>query len=177
MKLNNLTVVILKSHINHKESGFTLIELIVVLIVVTILSAVSLPMFLAQTARARQTEAETNLAAVNRAQQVFRLENPTFGTIAELGTSGSISISPGDYYTYVDGAAPTPIIAYINAVAQTVPKDYSDDIKNYQAAVNQNSVTGDFSSIICRSTNPTADDAAADPNASFCLGGEELGSK
>lgn len=177
MKFNNLYLLIIKSNINSEQNGFTIIELLIVLIIISILSVVGIPQFLAQTARARQTEAETNLAAINRAQQVYRLENATFGTIAELGTSGSISLSPGDYYTYTEGAAPTPIIAYINALAQIVPKDYSDDIKNYQAAVNQNSVTGDFSSIICRSSNPTADDAAADPSASSCIGGEELGKK
>ena len=177
MKFSNLYLLIIKSNINSEQNGFTIIELLIVIIILSILSVVGIPQFLAQTARARQTEAETNLGAINRAQQVYRLENPDFGTISELQTAGSISIVvPGDYYNYVD-VANGPAAAQINAEAIAAPKDYTADIRNYQAAVNQNSVTGDFSSIICRSSNPTADDAAADPSASSCIGGEELGTK
>ena len=157
------------------EGGFTLIELLVVVIIIGVLSAVALPQFLSQAARARQSEAEVTLGALNRAQQVYRLENPDFGQITDLQTAGSVSISvPGDYYNYVD-VANGPAAAQINAEALSAPKDYTADIRNYQAGVAQDSTTGAFSSVICRSPNPTTDTAAAAADALSCSVGDEVG--
>jgi type IV pilus assembly protein PilA len=69
------------------SEGFTLIELLVVIIIIGILSAIALPSFLSQAAKAKQTEAKSFVGAVNRAQQAFRMENQQFagnGNIADL---------------------------------------------------------------------------------------------
>ena len=49
-------------HLNHKQSekGFTLVELLVVIIIIGILAAIALPNFLNQSAKAKQTEARTD---------------------------------------------------------------------------------------------------------------------
>jgi type IV pilus assembly protein PilA len=82
-----------------ENEGFTLIELLVVIIIIGILSAIALPSFLSQAAKAKQTEAKTFVGAVNRGQQAFRMENTTFTTdIAAL----QISVpSTSEYYNYV----------------------------------------------------------------------------
>ncbi|MDM7325712.1 MAG: type IV pilin-like G/H family protein [Thermosynechococcus sp. Uc] len=65
--------------------GFTLIELLVVVIIIAILSAIALPSMLNQAIKAREAQAKTNIGAVNRAQQAYRLAHPTFtNNIANL---------------------------------------------------------------------------------------------
>ncbi|MFN4066847.1 MAG: type IV pilin-like G/H family protein [Thermosynechococcus sp.] len=67
------------------SKGFTLIELLVVVIIIAILAAIALPSMLSQATKARESQAKTNIGAVNRAQQAYRLANPTFTTdIASL---------------------------------------------------------------------------------------------
>ena len=59
-------------------SGFTLIEVLVVVIILGILASLSLPAFLSQAAKAKQTEAKGYVGAVTRAQQAYRIEKCTF---------------------------------------------------------------------------------------------------
>ena len=75
-------------HINKKrqDQGFTLIELLVVIIIIGILSAIALPAFLSQANKAKQSEAKQYIASINKGQQAYYAENPSFGTnVAILG--------------------------------------------------------------------------------------------
>ncbi|PSP17687.1 MAG: hypothetical protein BRC52_13230, partial [Cyanobacteria bacterium SW_5_48_44] len=69
--MNNSFQSQLLQHFTKKKSnaGFTLIELLVVIIIVGVLSAIALPTFLDQAGKARESEAKTNLGALNRGQQ------------------------------------------------------------------------------------------------------------
>ncbi|MDB9306653.1 type IV pilin-like G/H family protein [Nodularia spumigena CS-591/12] len=81
------------------ESGFTLIELLVVIIIIGILSAIALPSFLNQAAKARQSEAKSFVGAVNRAQQAYRIENTTFGGTYEDLEIGLPTLTENYEYT------------------------------------------------------------------------------
>jgi prepilin-type N-terminal cleavage/methylation domain-containing protein len=79
------------------QKGFTLIELLVVVVVVGILSAMAMPSFLRQSNKARQTEAETYVGAINRAQQAYHMENLEFATLTDLEMSVRTNT---DFYSY-----------------------------------------------------------------------------
>jgi prepilin-type N-terminal cleavage/methylation domain-containing protein len=129
------------------NKGFTLIELLVVVIMIGVLASISFPVLIRQVGRARQVEARNNLGIVNRAQQAFRLENPSFATIANLPVN-----TTGIYYTAVaDGPTPSATFAAHTVAAGS---NYTNDILDYSSAVAQ-TTAGVFSAIICEMNTPT----------------------
>ncbi len=79
-----------------RPDGFTLLELLVVVTIAGILSAIALPSFLNQANKARQAEAKTYVSAINRGQQAYFLEKSTFGNLTDL----ELAISSSKAYTY-----------------------------------------------------------------------------
>ncbi|MBE9202519.1 prepilin-type N-terminal cleavage/methylation domain-containing protein [Synechocystis salina LEGE 06099] len=90
----------LLSHLTNKkeEKGFTLIELLVVVIIIGVLAAIALPNLLNQVGKARMSEGKSTLGAINRGQQVYRTENPTFtNDLTKLDTKVDVT---GDFFTF-----------------------------------------------------------------------------
>lgn len=68
-----------------KQAGFTLIELMVVVVIVGILAAFAIPNFLRYRAKAMQAEARTNLAGIFVAELSFFTERKEFGNFTDIG--------------------------------------------------------------------------------------------
>lgn len=86
-----------------KNKGFTLLELLIIVIVLGILSAIAIPSLLGQVAKAKETEAKQNIATFNKYQQIYYLEKSrftdNFNALAMGNLSGSTN-SETKYYNY-----------------------------------------------------------------------------
>lgn len=84
-----------------KAKGFTLIELMIVLVVIAIIAAVAIPAYTSQIRKSRRSDAMTALGDLQLRQERYRAENPTYGTVVQVGAtaSGTSYTSPGGYYT------------------------------------------------------------------------------
>jgi type IV pilus assembly protein PilA len=60
---------------NLLQKGFTLVELMIVIVIVGILSAVAIPNFMGQTEKAKATEAKSNIAATLKQAQALYVED------------------------------------------------------------------------------------------------------
>ena len=87
-----------KKRKNVLQKGFTLVELMIVIVIVGILSAVALPNFLNQTNKARATEARTQMSAALKNAQMVVLEEGSAGTGTAL--KGKIGLADGSDFAY-----------------------------------------------------------------------------
>ena len=60
---------------SHKHSGFTLIEVIVVLVILGILASIVVPKVVSRTDQAQVVKAEQDLRAIESALQMYRVDN------------------------------------------------------------------------------------------------------
>lgn len=98
-------------------TGFSLVELLVVVVIIAILSLVAVPSYRQYSIRAQRTEAKTALLRLAANQERFYLQNNTYSAdltalgfplgISENGVY-TLNILAADTNTYQASAVPTP---------------------------------------------------------------------
>jgi type IV pilus assembly protein PilA len=90
---------------NQNESGFTLVELMVVVAIIGILSAIAVPNYQKYQAKTRQTEAKMSLTNLGALERSYAMETGTYSScIIDIGFQRTVG--SGKYYGV--GIAATP---------------------------------------------------------------------
>ncbi|MGB5258140.1 MAG: type IV pilin protein [Woeseiaceae bacterium] len=87
--------------------GITLMELMIVIVIIGILTAIAFPNYREFVARAKRTEAKSELLRIAADQEKFYLQNQRFGTLTELGYASNTISSETDTYSITVAADPS----------------------------------------------------------------------
>jgi type IV pilus assembly protein PilA len=148
------------------KNGFTLLELMIVVIITGILAAISIPAVMSQIGKARETEAKMNISSIGMAQQEYFFEKATF---ADRISNLSVSVNNG-YYSYPD----PNLISETVVKHQAIPFDaLNKNIRHYSMGVYFNSDRS-YSVKLCQSSNPSLEAEVADTPTAGCTSGTPL---
>jgi prepilin-type N-terminal cleavage/methylation domain-containing protein len=102
--------------LNRKQSGFTIVELLIVIVVIGILAALVITTFTGIQQRARNTERETDIKAIHGQLEAYYAQNGYYPTLAVVTASGGLPgldpealTPPGTGATQIDSAAATTL--------------------------------------------------------------------
>jgi len=117
----------------HKRNrkGFTLIELMIVVVIIGILAALAIPRFMRSTTKAKQSEAKQLLKQIYTMQRAYRQEQDTYtcdgltASSAAAAAFAPIGVDVGSTarYTYV-------MVAGVDAFTCTATANLDDDATN-----------------------------------------------
>lgn len=86
---------------NNKRKGFTLIEIMVVLVIIGIMAALIVPRVLGRTEDARKVAAKSDIAAIMNALKLYNLDNMRYPTgqqgLQALTSKPSVAPIPNSY--------------------------------------------------------------------------------
>ena len=78
----------------HNRRGFTLIELMIVVVIIGILAALAIPRFMKATAKAKQSEAKQILKQIYTMEHTYRQGNATYGDNGLASAHGAVFTFP-----------------------------------------------------------------------------------
>ena len=70
-----------------RKNGFTLIEMLITIAIMSIIVAIALPLYSTYVAKARQQDAKGQLMAIRQAQEIYKLQYGAYTTVT-AGLSG-----------------------------------------------------------------------------------------
>ncbi|HEY3786434.1 MAG TPA: type IV pilin protein [Steroidobacteraceae bacterium] len=125
---------IIRTHTHGRDTGFTLVELMVVVVIASILLAIAVPSYISQVRKSRRTEARNavlDLAA--REERFLSTANIYSRTPSDLGYGGAFPQAVGSGYYNVDvpaiaapAAGPPPAPAQFTVTATALGTQLKD---------------------------------------------------
>ena len=112
----------------HNRKGFTLIELMIVVVIIGILAALAIPRFMQATTKSKQSEAKQILKQVYTMQRAYRQEYGTYGDNG-LAFGGGVAGTFGDIGVDIQSSAiyTYTMVAAIDAFTCTATANLDDD--------------------------------------------------
>lgn len=112
----------------HNRKGFTLIELMIVVVIIGILAALAIPRFMKATSKAKQSEAKQLLKQIYTMEHTYRQGNNTYGDNGLTSAPGAlftfpqigVEIQASAMYTYA-------VVAGANTFTATATANIDDD--------------------------------------------------
>ena len=98
---SNTTHAPMSTPLQRSQSGFTLIEIMVVIVILAILAGLVVPKVVGQSDKARVKTTETALATVSNALDMYKVDNSRYPTTAQ-GLE-ALTTPPADAKNYPDG--------------------------------------------------------------------------
>lgn len=119
----------IKRKLCHQQTGFTLIELMIVVAVIGILAAIAIPNYSDYIKRGKAAEATSNLATLRVKMEQYFQDNRTYIGGACSPTSGA------QYFTYTCSVAPTATAYTLKATGIA-----AQGMANFEFTLNQSNV-------------------------------------
>ena len=136
--------------LRRNQGGFTLVELMIVVIIVGILAAVAIPMYQGATERAKASEAVAALGTIRGAMRVYYAEhgtyiNPSFTAGAQATNGSVLDVSDNDllgrYFStecYTFDVAPTATTYSIECDGSLSTAAYGSEVATIVRTIDHN---------------------------------------
>lgn len=111
-----------------QNHGFTLMELMIVVVIIGVLAAVAFPSYQDSVRKSRRSDAKADLLALQLAQEKWRATNPSYtANLANLGrtAAGGTFYTPQGFYTL--GVAGVSATAYTITATPVAGSDQASD--------------------------------------------------
>ena len=126
----------------HRNSAFTLIEVLIVVVIMAVLAATVIPQFASSTTDAKESTAKFNMHSLRSQIELYRIHHGEYPTLSDntlpqmldaTDAGGTIS-STGAYGPYLDAIPPNPYDneSLIYTASSDSPTEETSDGKGWQ---------------------------------------------
>ena len=110
-----------------RSRGFTMLELMIVVAIIALLSAIALPIYTKYGYRARRPDGQNLLLSIANAEERYYATNNKYGLVTDIGYSTDPTPSEKDYYTATVVVAGTSSATFAAAATPVAGGDQAKD--------------------------------------------------